>query len=711
MANDNTTQYSAWAPYNFIPFADKPIFRYESMAELPPHNAVDPQLLTGEIHIGIRAETPIFVGKSADKGEKEHFFRNIAGELAIPGSTLRGLVRENMQILGLGLIQPGVDLDDYQIYFREMASKANGVKAKVRNAYTEILDIKSVRTKKGGSVSMPQNVKAGYLCRENGRYLIYPVSDPVRIARDNKLVRPFSRSPGNPRNEPPHTVDVAYTLDGNQVKTLQEWKPADEGRSSMSRGVLLFTGKPVGKVPNHIYIFPAPDKTNTEPLTFENEEDILSYELDLKARENGLKGSQKVKDTSFWALPKEGKQKPVFYVKFNGHLFFGMSRYPRVGYPYSLSHGLPAAHREAWANGAVPLDYPRAILGFADRSGCAYRSRVSFGDMVAVGEPEPLPPTQLDLLEPKASYFPGYTVDGKPYTQEDFRLRGYKQYWMKEQPNTPTYPDRKDFRSVMRPLPVGTEFTGVIRYKNLHPDELGLLLLSLTPDPNAYQSIGRGKPYGYGRTKLRITALQTYDMSALYKSFHYTPTYVQDTVGSAVNEYICSYTDRLVQTHGINLRETPIWTDLMKLRTTVCNKDAPVDYMTLEDYRDIRNPLPTVENAPDAKKPHASSQPQAPSPAGNSAPRSIPKRLFSEIKANMILEGRVKNIQGYGVFVDIGVGCDGLVPIAHIANCFVKRMEDHVKVGDIVRVKVLGISPDKKKPSKMNISLSIKEAN
>ncbi len=684
-------EHIAKAPYNFVPFAEHPVFRYNSMDELPSHNAIDGSLLTGEIHIRVQAKTPIFVGKTSEGTEREHFFRDLAGRFAIPGSTLRGLIRENMQILGFGLIQPGVDLDDYQIYFREMASARDRVKAQVRGTYEAILDIRSKRTPTGKTVTIPQNVMAGYLCKEKGKYLIYPVSEPFRVSRNDPQVIPFSLSRGNPRSEPPHTVEVAYAARGTTVTKLVKRNPSDASQGSMEKGVLLFTGKPVGKIPNHIYVFPEPDKTSSKALPISGE-DILAYELDLKARENGLKGSQRVKDTSFWELPKEGQQKPVFYVKYNGHIFFGMSRYPRVGYPYALSQGLPEAHRSAWESGAVPLDYPRAILGFADKDGSAYRSRVSFGDLIAMGSPTPLPPIQLDLLEPKPGYFPGYSTDGKPYSEEDFRLRGYKQYWLKEPSAPESGSTENKFSSKMCPLPVGTEFAGVIRYKNLHPDELGLLLLALVLDGEAYQSIGKGKPYGYGRTRLTVTALLEHDISQLYKDFGYAPIPLEgEGLKRAVTQYMERYMGRLKEKHHVDLRKSSTWTALMTMRQTICGESKLVSYMPLEAYKKIETPLPGV------KKVHGAIQ---------AAARNSPQNNQSgEIKPGMTVTGKVKSINAFGAYVDIGGNRVGMVFLSEISGKSIRNVEGHLAVGDIVRVKILSI--DK---SSGSISLSIKQA-
>ncbi|OUQ24008.1 hypothetical protein B5E80_08270 [Flavonifractor sp. An135] len=94
----------ARAPYNFVPFSEKLLIRYETPGELPRHDRIDPALHSGEIQVELKAETPVFV---SDGQPDPHFFRGPDGTYQIPGSTVRGLVRENMQILGFVLVRPG----------------------------------------------------------------------------------------------------------------------------------------------------------------------------------------------------------------------------------------------------------------------------------------------------------------------------------------------------------------------------------------------------------------------------------------------------------------------------------------------------------------------------------------------------------------------------------------------------------------------------
>jgi uncharacterized protein len=76
---------------------------------------------------------------------------------------------------------------------------------------------------------------------------------------------------------------------------------------------------------------------------------------------------------------------------------------------------------------------------------------------------------------------------------------------------------------------------------------------------------------------------------------------------------------------------------------------------------------------------------------------------ISDLAPEMILEGVVTNVTNFGAFVDVGVHQDGLVHVSELSNKFIKDPNEAVKVGQIVRVKVLSADPKTKR-----ISLSIK---
>jgi len=70
---------------------------------------------------------------------------------------------------------------------------------------------------------------------------------------------------------------------------------------------------------------------------------------------------------------------------------------------------------------------------------------------------------------------------------------------------------------------------------------------------------------------------------------------------------------------------------------------------------------------------------------------------FEDLQEGQILNGTVRNVIDFGAFVDIGVKHDGLVHISEMSTQFVKNPSDIVSVGDIVKVKVIGIDKEKQK--------------
>lgn len=74
------------------------------------------------------------------------------------------------------------------------------------------------------------------------------------------------------------------------------------------------------------------------------------------------------------------------------------------------------------------------------------------------------------------------------------------------------------------------------------------------------------------------------------------------------------------------------------------------------------------------------------------------------LEAGNIVEGKISGVTQFGAFVSLDEGKTGLVHISEIALEYVKDINDHVKVGDDVKVKILSID------EKGKISLSIKQA-
>ncbi len=115
--------------------------------------------------------------------------------------------------------------------------------------------------------------------------------------------------------------------------------------------------------------------------------------------------------------------------------------------------------------------------------------------------------------------------------------------------------------------------------------------------------------------------------------------------------------------------------------------------LTASEYTDDTFGLPTVKDIlQELEKPG-----RDPRPEFKTAQFQDGVEKISDLKPGMILEGAITNVTNFGAFVDVGVHQDGLVHISALANRFVKDPREVVKAGDIVKVKVMEIDPQRKR--------------
>ena len=512
-------------------------------------------------------------------------------------------------------------MENQRLYFREMASSGQ-----LKDYYKNTLDIQPYKAPESGKAySVPEKVECGYLENRGGKYWITPtVTKAYRVSRKDERVQRFGERFAQ-------ALPVAYrALDGKRVVEIL---PLAEKRPDMREGDLLYTGRWVGKEPNHLYLFPR-ELREEDAFPVDNE-DILNYREDFENRKNSLKGNtwRIPYNVDFWNLPKDGERKPVFYIRHEGRLFFGMSLFLRIGFRWSVADGLSRKQREAADSPA--LDYADILLGFARKEN-AYASRVSVGDFHALGNPSECPKVSMTLGNPKPSYYPGYLKDGKNYndwkagtrsgeTEPDFQLRGHKQYWLKPV-ETPPAVKNENMNNPFRPLAAGTRFQGVVRYENFTREELGLLIWSLrlkrdSSEPEEYrQSVGMGKPYGYGRIKVTLDAVLTFDLEAMYRPeglFAAPKALDPGTIDAYVAAYDKSAAGMLSESRNgkkkgkrkLSLLEFPEIQDFLRMKRIIAEGNE-FSYMDLKEYQNVRTSLPTAQELCD--KLEASQKPQDP---------------------------------------------------------------------------------------------------
>lgn len=146
------------------------------------------------------------------------------------------------------------------------------------------------------------------------------------------------------------------------------------------------------------------------------------------------------------------------------------------------------------------------------------------------------------------------------------------------------------------------------------------------------------------------------------------------------------------------LDNTAVHPESYKVAQKIMDKD--LDAIDIEkEAEDLDVGLPTLTDIiEELKKPGRDPRDDSPEVITKSEIMSI-----DDLKEDMVLKGKVRNVTEFGCFVDIGVGIDGLVHISNMSDTYVNSPHDVVKNSDIVTVRVIEI--DKKRE---RIGLSMK---
>ena len=545
-AEKNTSGVYIGAPYNFVPFKEEK--RVYSVSDTPtPHNSAADDLLSGEISYEFESKTPVFVD---DGTNSHHFHKNAWGEYSIPGSSIRGLIRNNVQILGFSSFAD--DIDDYALMYRNVA---NSKKKETYDIYNGILGSEPSRSQKGKkeNISVLRNVKAGYIKKEGSHYVIhqtcvdkikqeygernYYILNERKIAEEKrngncKFSYDFLIQNGRELTQNLLEEKFKEHTDGNgnkhyegkknpfyrpgfdavsyEIKKLQNVTNLGKEGKYSKRGYLIRTGFMNEK--KAIYVIP--EIAMEKPVIRIPEKDIEAFRIDFKKRENTIQ--KDIRD--FFDLPKEDNQiKPVFYIEYGGRLYFGFTPRLRLFYDHTIKEGLPKNQKER------KLDYAKAIFGYSDENG-SYRSRVSFSDAVAKTASKEGKEYRVILAEPKPTSYLDYLDQTKgtvSYNTDSFQLRGVKQYWLHREEQVDSYDGNKDnVMSVLHPLKKGTCFSGTVRFQNLKEDELGLLLWAIRLEADSWMNLGKAKAYGFGNVQLKNLKARKLDMKKAYFSDH-----------------------------------------------------------------------------------------------------------------------------------------------------------------------------------------------
>lgn len=653
------------APYNFVSLSDTVYTPYKKLIS---HGEMNEELLNGEIEYTITAETPIFVDSGMKKDDKSigAFHRNGYGEYSIPGSTMRGLIRNNVQILGLSSV--GEDIDDYSLMYRKVGAPGYDP---AKNYYDKYFKTVSKTLENGKSVNVLKDVRAGYIRKRGGSYYIYKTESELEnmnyyVVREKTIVDAYLKAKEDGKTSfaydffaeknnmqnmidveyeevfdrqskknvlrgkknveyVPYFAEVCYSVSASNSRYINRIKEAtEENCLTMKKGYIMSTGFMDGK--QVFYVIPAIDESKEAIKIPDN--DLKCFQIDYNKRETKLGDKyDKARDAAkkkFFALPEEGVIKPVFYIELyqerykkdiEEHIYFGFTPRLRIFYDYTIAHGIKAAHRDS----GDKLDYAKALFGYTGEekkdSAIAqnYKGRLSFGDAVVENNVKEMNRVALMLGSPSpTSYYDYLTLSGKmdkfgnsvPYTYNDpeFEIRGIKQYWLHDGVVSSDAPESK-MSTVMRPLPKNTKFKGKIRFKNLKKDEVGLLLWSLCLENGSSMNVGKAKSYGYGRIKVSDVACNVVNLEKAYKDLDMS-SFMNPYRSVDIDETIAYYKNCMKEQGKINIDHLKSTKEFLAMKN--CNNlpdKKDRQYMTLKDYRNRKGKaLPSINQVLEKKE-------------------------------------------------------------------------------------------------------------
>lgn len=515
----------ARAPYRFVPLSAK--IHFPDWADQVSHDVPFPDGIVGTVDLKLVADTPLLVAQdtprrdgSARGAAPVRSFVELDGRVAIPGSTIRGMLRNVIEIASYGKMGPWIDdrrlsvrdLHNHALYTDRMTEKRDGgYRAKSRAAWLEI--------------------------GPDGGWQLRPCAHArVRIEELEQLYHERRRravdlsSRQSSRSKYLRWGWLEHDLELRFDPTDDERQEEDGGlvfRRAMNLGTgatvgqIVFTGQPSPrhnrKAKKREFVF-FDDGDEGDPIAVTRAQQRDFEWIHSQGERHGEPQSNEE-----WAFFKThwlgaGRRVPVFFIPdAHGRLAFGLAQMFRLPYRLSLHEALDNTstdHRRA------DPDLAELIFGYVrGERREALRGRVSFEPFWHDGQPRRQRPVDTVLTGPKPSFYPYYVSQKEAQGDQtpryatlmdpDAELAGWKRYPARPPSQVSPAPVRAGNEGVasrLEPLEPGATFMGRLHVHNLRPAELGAVLWAITwgGRKELRHSLGLGKPFGYGQVRLEV---------------------------------------------------------------------------------------------------------------------------------------------------------------------------------------------------------------
>ncbi len=512
---------SIYAPYNFVPLSAwifKPDWAKQVSHDLPFSDGI-----SGTLELTIKAHTPILVGglqisATRDYPGKIYFYQSPDQRYAIPGTSIKGMIRNILEIASFGKMRL---VDDKWLSVRDLTKGGEFYRQHLaqpvgQNTYRPLARAGWLKLVSTDNSIHWQLTPCEYVRVEHNDLINWGkklgIPNPERIKKKQSSADRYHIW---------KQLTLKFDIEGNQrwdhsrpnqTLYLEYAKTKPTLGSGPYQGQLVFTGQPVDntgeKGRKHLeFIFYNPASTPKEV-----DDKVVQAFQNIHADSDEWK---------YWYKKlRKGESVPVFFLEQLGKIdSIGLAMMYRL--PYKHTVGQTIDHTNPEHRTQNDHDLPELIFGTMDECKSKYslKSRISFSMAYLETQPEVKEFSPSILAGPKASYYPSYVQQKsapqlvgqqlyQTYMDANAEVRGWKRYpsnpkW--EVPQAEPSLSNK-VKTYLYPLEKGARFNSSLHFHNLRPAELGALIWALTwgENPALRHGIGIAKPFGFGQINIGI---------------------------------------------------------------------------------------------------------------------------------------------------------------------------------------------------------------
>lgn len=547
----------AHAPYNFIPLNEKVVkFSAPCILDDNKKNSFNTlKDISGEINLTITTKTPFFIGDSEKESKKDYkeFFM-VDGKPQIPGSSLRGMIRNLVEIVSYGKFET---YNNDKFYYRDVAGRSGN---SLKTTYKAV---------------MTNDDEYDFEVGEMGGYLHQDDKNPLK----------FYITPAN----------------------IEKRKQAKQKNMSINiidknKGIYdVFSGFMKDK--KAYYHFSGKYNNDKIELSYE---DIKLYNKDnekLKREKTTLGSFINVVYSAKYEKDKYPLGVPCFYVEYKGRVYFGHTPYFRIPYFKSVKEHIPE-----FKFGKNEFDLAECIFGKES----AFATRVFFED-AKLGENQgnifAENKRSAVLMEPKPTSFNmylenkvGMKISQIKHYNDEVNIRGYKMYHHKTKISDNLGNGNDNVTSKIHEINSNVVFNGKIRFTNLKEYELGALMFVLNLPKNCFHKLGGAKPLGLGGVEIKAE-LSVYDITKSYEnlfsendvsklSLNYkTKDYVKELLKNSTKAFESAILEK-INSNNTSLWDEPRLKELEIMLNYEKSKNINSEYMHMNDFKHKDKVLP-----------------------------------------------------------------------------------------------------------------------